>query len=280
VSIQAVGWALEQDLPARPKLVLVAIANHADHTDGYCWLKAETIAREAACKKRSIYNFIGALVRNGYIRRAQKKADDGKQRANDYWLLFGRKQEPWVSGPLVEATEADDAPEETEGVVDDPQNFVEPDACDDTRQPDTSKPVDKHVYASGPSESACTRKRIEEPSKTKPKESGGRESTAAALRHYREPPPQPLGEVRNNAKDIFVYENSRAYDAWAKLKAREQGITRWHLTTRKLVDGVWRSGWYFPTLFPPPLPAIARSPPSGVNEEAAREFGQYEYGQK
>ena len=65
MSIQAVAWALDQDLPARPKLVLVSIANHASHTDGYCWLKAETIAQEAACTPRSVYTYIGGLVRTG-----------------------------------------------------------------------------------------------------------------------------------------------------------------------------------------------------------------------
>ena len=92
MSIQAVAWALDQDLPARPKLVLVAIANHADHTNGYCWLKAETIAREASCSPRSVYNFVGALVRNGYMRKALRKGEDGKQRANDYWIMFGLRE--------------------------------------------------------------------------------------------------------------------------------------------------------------------------------------------
>ena len=77
MSIQAVAWVLDrEELPARPKLVLVAIANHANHTDGYCWLKAETIAKEAACSPRAVFNFVGALIRNGYLRKAPARGAD------------------------------------------------------------------------------------------------------------------------------------------------------------------------------------------------------------
>src|SRR5262249_27189193 len=114
-----VAWALEQDLPARPKLVLVSIANHANHVDGYCWLKAETIARESACTPRSIYNFVGQLVRNGFIRKAKRKSDDGKQRANDYWILFDREENEWDAGASLESPKADDEPIEDGSSVED-----------------------------------------------------------------------------------------------------------------------------------------------------------------
>jgi hypothetical protein len=119
MSIQAVAWALEQDLPARPKLVLVSIANHANHVDGYCWLKAETIAKEAACTPRSIYNFVGALIRNGFIRKALRKGDDGKQRATDYWILFDREEKEWAHDAHLESNEADDDPSEIDPSTED-----------------------------------------------------------------------------------------------------------------------------------------------------------------
>lgn len=269
MSIQAVGWALEQDLPARPKLVLVAIANHASHVDGYCWLKAETIAREAACSPRSVYNFLGALVRNGFIRKAPRKGDDGKQRANDYWIMFGREEKPWDNSASLDEPETEDEPSESEGsdagtttscgptAQDAVGENGEPTARDDSRQA-----VDMSSPAVGPTAPACSRYESLEPSKSKPK----RDARAGAFvpRSYRPPPepaPQPLGEViGKNADQIFVFKPSKAYDAWAvrmsiqnRLGLDPSGRPRWQLETTKIVDGQSRRGWYFPSLFPPPV---------------------------
>jgi hypothetical protein len=91
------------------------------------------------------------------------------------------------------------------------------------------------------------------------------------LRRYKPPPPQPVAEVTNNAKLIFVFDGTDAYEKWAKRKARENGIRTWHLTTRKLVEGKgWRTGWYFPTLYPP---SESTGPPqSGLSEQDIRDF--------
>lgn len=277
MSIQAVAWALEQDLPARAKLVLVSIANHADHTTGYCWLKAETIAREAACTPRSVYNYVGGLVRNGFIRKALRKGDDGKQRANDYWILFGRIQNPWDWGAHPdenvgdgEASESEPSETEAQDVVppsegNSPGETAQPSERDDSRQEATT-----HELSPGPRESAFTRLESAQPSKTKPKEA--QHDFAAPPRTYRPPPQQPQGAVADReAKQIFVYEHTPAYDAWAKEKGRASGVA-WHLITTKIVDGKPRRGWYFPSLFPPERHAAG--PPTQPEElsEDDREF--------
>ena len=286
MSIQAVAWALDQDLPARPKLVLVSIANHANHTDGYCWLKAETIAGEAACTPRSVYRFVGGLVRNGYLRKALKKGDDGKQRANDYWMLFNREDAAWDWGALLgdgrdtdepqdanQEAPQEDAPDqaveniETQDVAL-PHDTVSP---GDDAAPVESEPVDKHVLSCGPGDSTFTRKNTAEPSKTNPLDARAR---GAVPRTYRPPPPeppQPVGSiVGRQAELIFVYEYTRAYEAWAKVKAAENGINHWHMVVTKVVDGRARSGWYFPTLFPPEKP-----PPSEHSLASESELDQF-----
>ena len=269
MSIQAVAWALEQDLPARPKLVLVAIANHANHVDGYCWLKVATIAREAACQPRSVYNFVGALVRNGYIRKQLRKGDDGKQRATDYWILFDREEKPWDQDAQLGADEADgEASDSDLSPTDDTTSSepmerhasgenAEPDACDDTRQP-----VEMSSGACGPVAPPC-RRYSEEPSKTNPKASSASARVHdAALRAYRPPPPQPVGaDPALPTKQVFVFDNTPAYQAWAKRMAIDHGLRSWNLTTRMLIDGQWRTGWYFPTLFPPETAPAATGPP-------------------
>lgn len=277
MSIQAVGWALEQDLPARPKLVLVAIANHASHVDGYCWLKAETIAREAACSPRSVYNFLGALVRNGFIRKAPRKGDDGKQRANDYWILFEREEKPWDNSASLDVPEDEGEPADAEPSEGPPATSCDPtapDAVGETPEPtarhDSRQPVEMSPPAVGPSAPACSRYESLEPSKSKPK----RDARAGAFvpRSYRPPPepaPQPLGEtVGRAAEQIFVFKPSKAYDAWAvrmsidhRLGLAPDGRPRWQLETTRIVDGQSRRGWYFPSLFPPPRKRDGEPPP-------------------
>jgi hypothetical protein len=273
MSIQAVAWALDQDLPARPKLVLVSIANHANHTDGYCWLKADTIAQEASCSPRAVFNFVGALIRNGFVRKAPRRGDDGKRRANDYWILFNREPAEWIKD--TDRLLADDGdPEEC-----DAQDVVEPDArhaCGDETVPDAPAPVDKPACAVGPHAPACSHIDSEEPSKTKPEEDA--RARARTPRHYQPPPeprPLPLGEVTGRrAEQIFVFKPSKAYDAWAvhmsarnRLGLHPNGQPRWNLETTKLIDGQSRRGWYFPSLFPPGDAKPGTDPP-GVNPAA------------
>lgn len=267
MSIQAVGWALDQDLPARPKLVLVAIANHANHTDGYCWLKAETIAAEAACTPRSVYRFIGGLVRNGFVRKTKARGADGKQRANDYWILFDRvpKDWDWGAGLGDDDEEVDDpAPDsdaETHGSEDEPTQDVagQSDGISPGDEPlqtdsgDTRQDENARALSCGPGDSRVSHKQIAEPSKTNLKSGGLGSSRPRRYQPPPTPPPQPVGATTGNgsAAPIFVYEATRAYEAWAAVMARKNGLSRWSLTTTKVVDGHVRRGWYFPTLFPP-----------------------------
>lgn len=295
MSAQAMGWALDQpDIPGRPKLVLVAIANHADHTDGYCWLKAETIAREASCTPRSVFRFIGALIRNGYLRRAPRRGPDGKQRANDYWILFNREEAVWDWKAGLEGQEIDDSDDENEP-LEDADADAETHGLEPANPQDVVAvgPVEKHVLSHGPHDSPVPRpvenkptlshgpcdtgvshKDTAEPSKTKPLEGGLGKSVP---RRYAPPPPeppQPVGSIVGpKAELIFVYENTPAYEAWAKLKGIQNGISHWHCATTKVVNGTTRYGWYFPSLFPP----SSHDPPSGsplMTAEDAEQFSK------
>lgn len=252
MSIQAVAWALDQKLPARPKLVLVSIANHANHTDGYCWLKVDTIGAEASCSPRAVHNFIGALIRNGFIRKAQRRGDDGKQRANDYWILLDRDPDlKWI-------TEVESEPEEPE--IDMPPEHTETqddvDGMHAVHPAETSpEPVEKPARAVGPSAPACSHIDSAEPSKIKPEE-GERAKTPYRPRAYAPPPvprPPAQGEVisAKPTDPIFVFVGTPAYDAWAKVMAIKNRMSRWHLVTTRYVNGERQTGWWFPTLFPP-----------------------------
>jgi len=279
MSIQAVGWALDQDVPARPKLVLVAIANHANHADGYCWLNAETIAAEAACTSRSVYRFVGSLVRNGYVGKARRKGADGRQRANDYWILFNREHAAWDWGSgLADEQELGDTAEVGEKLPE-----VEPESRDTTQNiaspsdivshgkdasPVLQQNSETHARSVGPCDSRVTRNRIAEPSKTNP-ENGL--ATATPPRGYRPPPPpppQPLGATAlgGTGEFIFVYQPSRAYDAWKEYKRATSGNPVWKCSTTKTVNGRLCFGWYFPTLFPPEVQPPPKDSSLGVEK--------------
>lgn len=279
MSIQAVAWALEQDLPARPKLVLVSICNHADHTNGYAWLRSDTIAKEAACTVRSVFNYVGALVRNGYIRKAARKGDDGKQRANDYWIMFGREETPWEWGAHQDEPVSDDGTEETEESESEAQDVVSPHAPDSCGEQGMPHAPGSHVEApevsqdsSGPHAIGFTRYESAEPSKIKSKKES---PLAGPPRSYRPPPPQPVepeGAIADpKATQIFVYEGTRAWKAWVAEKSRQRGVN-WRLTTTKIVDGRTKVGWYFPSLFPPERPAATGPPSPTMTEEDLREL--------
>lgn len=60
------------------------------------------------------------------------------------------------------------------------------------------------------------------------------------------PPTAPVGRK----PQVFVIEGTRAWDAWLAHELRTNG-RKWTLTVRREVDGRTRSGWHFPTLFPP-----------------------------
>jgi hypothetical protein len=264
MSIQAVGWALEQDLPARPKLVLVAIANHANHADGYCWLNADTIAAEAACTPRSVYRFVGSLVRNDYVRKARRKGADGKQRANDYWILFNREQAAWDWGAGL----TDEQEPDVTGEVGEEPAAAKPESRDTTQvivspgdtvshgkdaSPVLQQNCEMHAQSLGPCDNRVTRNRIAEPSKTNPENGLAPAKLPRGYRRPPLPPPQPLGSTTlgGTGESIFVYQPSRAYDAWKKYKRATSGNAVWNCSTTKTVNGRLCFGWYFPTLFPP-----------------------------
>lgn len=85
MTIQALAWAIDQPLPGTAKLVLLAMANHADHTTGFVHFTASTIAQEASIQERSLWRYLGALERNQFVVRAA--AAEG---ARAYWLTLDR----------------------------------------------------------------------------------------------------------------------------------------------------------------------------------------------
>lgn len=110
MTVQAYSWAIEQRLPGPAKLVLIALANHADHTDGHVHYEPPTIAHEASVREHSLPRYLGALERNGYL---AKSGDSDKR---EYWLQMDRDPSlewAWsasdISGDVEAANDSNDS---------------------------------------------------------------------------------------------------------------------------------------------------------------------------
>jgi hypothetical protein len=96
MTIQSTAWAIGQAVPGTAKLVLVALANHAQHSTGRSFASIEDICKEESCAPRAAFPYLIPLQRNGYVaRQITRGADSGKVRA--FWLRFDRRPAPWVS---------------------------------------------------------------------------------------------------------------------------------------------------------------------------------------
>lgn len=196
MTIQALAWAIDQQLPPKPKLVLLSLANHADHMTGKVDFLPSTIAWESATPQGSIWRFLGALERNGFLEHDQR-GESAEER--DYYLLIDRNPAlPWSWGASGE----------------------EGDEQESASHHQTSRPIETPP---GFDRSKQNEKRV-----------------AAAKAKEEQKPTQ-----------VFVIEGTPAFEAWCAFKSREKGHA-WRLAdARHMVDGNFRRGWWFPTLFPP-----------------------------
>jgi len=289
MSIQAVAWVLAQkgeDLPGTARLIMIALANHADHVNGHCFPTTKRIADEAGCDQRTVKRYLPALVRNGFIdSRRRRSTEDGEFRANDYWLLFGRQPSPWQY--FNKRTEDDPEPQDV-----DPGDLMPPGENDENAPSGgVENGQELHGMSPRPGDTRVPSHIIEQPSLLEPSYAGLVEAAVPIPPVASDAPPQglvpkeaiekiPIGfdpkeqaeqkrkldaaEEARKAKPIFVWVGSDAWKAWVAHKSRETGKP-WHLTTTAFVNGNSRLGWWFPQLWPPPV----TKPPDGLSPSDA-----------
>jgi len=86
VSIQAVGWALKQNVSSSgAKFVLVALANYADE-EGRCWPSQKQLAADTCQGERTVRRHLDTLEREGFIKREHRNRPDGTY-ASDVYLI-------------------------------------------------------------------------------------------------------------------------------------------------------------------------------------------------
>jgi hypothetical protein len=120
MSVEAVGWAFRQQLPPKPKILLLTLADQTDERTGkVCYGKTDAahLAAKSSISKPSFFRYMTALVRNGYARRNSGQA---KGQQNEYFLCLDRAPSEigqWQWGKDLEAEASTDAdePQDIEG---------------------------------------------------------------------------------------------------------------------------------------------------------------------
>lgn len=76
MSVAAIAWALRTQRVQNPahKLVLIALADHADNDGKYAWPAQKTIAEYACCSERSVRRYLQSLEDDGVIMRGDQRA--------------------------------------------------------------------------------------------------------------------------------------------------------------------------------------------------------------
>lgn len=85
MSIKAMNWAWEQNLPPGSKLVLMALADNADD-QGYCWPKIKTIAAKCCVSERTAQRTVKDLLDSGLLKISARFNALGGQVSNGYTL--------------------------------------------------------------------------------------------------------------------------------------------------------------------------------------------------
>lgn len=85
MSTKALFWAMEQDIPPGPKLVLIMIADWYNKQHNYAWPKHSELAERTGYGVSTVKRHIEWLIKYGLVKK-EKQFWQGSQRANRYYL--------------------------------------------------------------------------------------------------------------------------------------------------------------------------------------------------
>lgn len=238
MSVAAQKWAWEQNLPDRPKFVLVTLADQADSRTGHvCYQRTDAtfFVEKTGISERSFYRCIAALARHGYLLRESGR---GRGRDAQYWLCLNREPtllEAWSWG-------ISGINEESEPISEEPQDVDESATVADQ---ESEGLICQTEHGSPPS--LAEQKILDSPkipATANGKGKSGFSSQAQAL--DRAKTQQNESKV---AGKIFVIEGTRAWTAWCDHR-RSQGKPV-NFSYRGEGEYAGKTGRHFETLFPP-----------------------------
>ncbi len=107
MSIEAVSWALKQDLAPSEKLVLVSLADHHNRGTGLCIPSQSSIGEQTCMSVRTVQRHLKSLESQGLIKRSARFRPEGRGRTSDSYILQGDNLTPRsVQGDKTRRTKA------------------------------------------------------------------------------------------------------------------------------------------------------------------------------
>ena len=94
MSIEAMSWALKQDLPPSEKLVLVSLADHHNRGTGLCIPGQASIGEQTCMSVRTVQRHLKSLESKGLIAREARFRPEGRGRTSDSYILQGDNLTP------------------------------------------------------------------------------------------------------------------------------------------------------------------------------------------
>ena len=87
MSLDLMSWAFKQDIEPPAKLVLLALADHANGQTGLCIPGQKALADQCSMSVRTVQRHLNTLESAGLIRREARMRGEGRGRTSDrYWL--------------------------------------------------------------------------------------------------------------------------------------------------------------------------------------------------
>lgn len=235
MSIQAVAWALERDLDdAGAKLVLVSLANHADHRTGRCYPTLETICTEASQSRRTVQDKLKILEKKRLIRVVPDYDKTGRQRANSYYLRCG--------GDMVQV----DEPESLAPQGDEPREGAE-------FAPSLPGLEEGAELASPEGAPACTQEGANCCTPLKKPSEGNRQKKPS------EAAPPALQRAAGPPEAVWIRKGSAQAHRWAEHHGKEHDKLFWNWDGKRGEHGRYERSEWPPGRAPQPPPAdVAR----------------------
>ena len=87
MSLDLMSWAFKQTVEPGPKLVLLALADHANGQTGLCIPGQRLLAEQCSMSVRTVQRHLQSLEQSGLLTREMRMRGDGRGRTSDrYWL--------------------------------------------------------------------------------------------------------------------------------------------------------------------------------------------------
>lgn len=87
MSVKALTWAFDQPISATEKVVLLALADHANDC-GECWPSVSLLMQRAYVGERTVQRALQSLENSGFIARERRQRENGSDTSNLYRLML------------------------------------------------------------------------------------------------------------------------------------------------------------------------------------------------